>query len=78
MTEQKLQEQIENWLASNHAPDTHAAILQKVLAVGKPSKTWVATIQRHVQRATFQTPERGAVKRACRALLEQRSSHEPT
>ena len=70
MTEQKLQQHIRNWLTKNHAPGEHAAILRKVLAVGKPSKSWIETIQRYVQDVAFHTPERGDIKRACRALVE--------
>ncbi len=72
MTEQKLQQLISDWLTKNHAPDTHTIILNKVLAVGKPSKTWVETIQRYVQSAAFHKPERGDIKRACRTLLNTR------
>ena len=76
MTEQKLQQQIRDWLTRNHAPGTHAAILNKILAVGKPSKVWVDTIQRYVQSTTFQMPDRGEIKRACRALLNEKAEHE--
>ncbi len=69
MTEQKLQQHISDWLTKNHAPGTHTTILNKVLAVGKPSKIWVETIQRYVRNAAFQTPDRGEIKRACRTLL---------
>ena len=48
MTEQKLQQYINDWLTKNHAQKAHATILHKVLAVGKPSKSWVETIQRYV------------------------------
>jgi hypothetical protein len=72
MTEQKLQQHIHNWLTKNHAPGEHVTILRKVLIVGKPSKSWVETIQRYVQDVAFQTPERGDIKRACRALLKNR------
>lgn len=72
MTEQKLQQHINNWLAKNHVPEEHSTILNKVLMVGKPSKPWVETIQRYVQGVAFQTPDRGEIKRACRALLESR------
>jgi hypothetical protein len=72
MTDQKLQQHINDWLTKNHTLDTHAAILGKVLAVGKPSKPWVETIQRYVQGVAFHMPERGDIKRACRVLLENR------
>ena len=51
--------------------DQHAAILKNVLTVGKKSKPWVESIQRHVKDRVYQTPERGAIKRACRTLSEQ-------
>lgn len=72
MNEQKLRKHITAWLTRHHAPAEHSTILKKVLAVGKPSKSWVESIQRYVREASFQTPDRGEVKRACRALLEER------
>jgi hypothetical protein len=72
MNEQKLRQHITAWLIKNHAPESHQSILNKVLAVGKPSKPWVESIQRYVREVSFQTPDRGEVKRACRALLEER------
>lgn len=73
MDDLKLQHHIETWLTKNHAPQEHAAILRKVLAVGKPSKPYVATIQRYVQDVTYQAIETGDIKRACRVLLEKRT-----
>ena len=71
MDEQKLTQQIRDWLDRFHASAEHQAILRKVMTVGKTSKPWVEAIQRYVNDTSYQTPERGEIKRACRALLEQ-------
>ncbi len=71
MDEQKLAQQIDAWLKQFHDPAEHQSILQKALTVGKASKPWVEAIQRYVQEVSFQTPERGEIKRTCRALLEK-------
>lgn len=73
MNEQKLRQYIKAWLAKDHAPAEHQTILKKVLVVGKTSKPWVESIQRYVREVSFQTPDKGAIKRACRALLEEQS-----
>lgn len=72
MNEQKLRQYIKAWLTKNHAPAEHQTILNNVLAVGKPSKSWVESIQRYIREVSFQTPDKGEIKRACRALLEER------
>ncbi len=72
MDEQKLAQQIRDWLAKFHAPSEHQAILQKVMAVGKTSTPWVEAIQRYVSETAYQKPERGEIKRVCRALLEHK------
>jgi hypothetical protein len=72
MNEQKLRQHITAWLTKNYAPENHQSILNKVLAVGKPGKPWVESIQRYVREVSFQTPDKGDIKRACRALLEER------
>ena len=66
-----LQEHITNWLDKNYAADQHMTILNNVLTVGKKSKPWVETIQLYVKKLSYQTPERGDIKRACRTLVER-------
>lgn len=71
MENAKVQVHIKNWLAENHAPATHVGILKNVLIVGKPSQRWVETIQRYIAAKAMQSPERGEIKMACRAILEE-------
>ena len=74
MENAKVQIHIKNWLEENHAPATHVDILKNALAVGKPSHRWVQTIQRYIAGKSMQSPEKGEIKMACRAILEEMSA----
>ncbi len=67
----KVQMYIKNWLVENHAPATHVSVLKNVLTVGKPSQPWVETIQRYIGAKAMQSPGKGEIKMACRAILEE-------
>ncbi len=71
MEQNTLQKHLTTWLGNNYAADQHITILNHVLTVGKASKPWVDTIQRYVREHAWQTPERGEIKRACRALVNR-------
>ena len=74
MNNVKVRVHIRNWLAENHAPATHVDILKNVLTVGKPSQRCVETIQRYIAAKAMQSPEKGDIKMACRAILEEMES----
>lgn len=67
----KVRIHIKNWLEENHAPATHVGVLKNVLTVGKPSQRWVETIQRYIAAKAMQSPGKGEIKIACRAILEE-------
>lgn len=71
MENAKIQVHIRNWLVENHASDTHIDILKNVLTVGKPSQRWVETIQRYIAGKAMQNPQKGEIKIACRAILQE-------
>lgn len=74
MDKAKVQVHIKDWLAENHASATHVDVLKNVLTVGKPSQRWVETIQRYIAAKAMQSPEKGEIKMACRAILEEMES----
>ena len=66
-----VQHHIKDWLNENHASSAQRDILQKVMIVGKASHPWVAAIQRYIKDKSLQSPGKGEIKMACRALLEE-------
>ncbi|MCP4401015.1 MAG: hypothetical protein GY801_27425 [bacterium] len=66
-----IQNHIRHWLNENHASASQHDVLLKVLAVGKTSHAWVAAIQRYVKEKSMQSPSKGEIKMACRAILKK-------